>query len=152
MKKLRYLFATVVLIAMFATAGAQIGIGARGMFGVDGGAYGGLELSIQRFGRSEFDLGWSNDSWKFTGLKLFNLIGGGNFGFYGGFGAGIGYSNLSDEVFGTFAADLGTYIRVGPLQVGLDWRPEWNVFNAPNADVTFNVALSTRLVLGKSKK
>ena len=150
--KLKILFASGLLMTMFATAGAQTGIGARGIWGLDGGAYGGLELSIQSIGRFEFDLGWSNDSWKFTGLKLFNLIGGGKFGLYGGFGAGIGYSNLNDEVFGTFAVDLGTYVRLGPIQLGLDWRPEWNVFNAPNSDVSFNLALSARLMFGKSKK
>ncbi|MEN8228653.1 MAG: hypothetical protein ABFS38_10905 [Bacteroidota bacterium] len=151
MKKLKYSVAAILLTAILASASAQTGIGARGLFGVEGNSYGGIEISLQKIGKHEWDLGWSNDSWKFTGLKLFNFIGGadGGLGLYGGIGAGIGYSNHYDEFFGSFALDLGSYLWLGPIQVGLDWRPEWNVFNYSGKDVSFNVALSARLMFGK---
>jgi len=141
---------TVLLISLFIfPAMAQVGIGARGLFGVDGNAYGGLEFSFQKLGKKEFDLGFANNSWKATGLKLFNIIPGDDFGFYGGVGLGIGYNDYYDEAFSCLAANLGTYLLFGPIQLGLDWRPEWNFYNAPNSNVTFNLALSGRLVFGR---
>ncbi|MFZ5940481.1 MAG: hypothetical protein ACOYXB_07895 [Bacteroidota bacterium] len=139
------LLATMIFLPME----AQVGIGGRGLFGIDGNAYGGLEFSYQKLGKKEFDLGFANSSWKFTGLKLVNFIAGEDFAFYGGLGAGIGYNDYYDEVFSSLAADLGAYLLFGPIQAGLDWRPEWNFCNAPNSDVTFNVALSLRLVFGR---
>lgn len=151
MKKRIYIIATGLLAIMITSASAQTAIGARGLFGVEGNSYGGIELSIQKPGRSEFDLGWANDSWKFTGLKLVNFIPRRNFGFYGGIGGGLGYTHRYDELFGSFALDLGTYILIGPIQLGLDWRPEWNVFNYQGNDISFNVALSGRLLFGKRR-
>ncbi len=154
MKKLRYYFATLLLILMLGSASGQIAVGARGLFGVEGNAYGGVELSVQNIGRSEFDLGWANNSWKFTGLKLFNLLRSGSFGLYAGAGGGIGYYNSHeyDEIFGTLALNLGSYLMLGPVQVGLDWRPEWYIINHSGSDVSFNVALGARLALGRSRR
>jgi hypothetical protein len=151
MKKLRYIFVAVLLLFIFGVASAQWAIGARGLFGVEGNAYGGVELSVQNIGRSEFDLGWANDSWKFTGLKLFSLLGGRQMGLYAGLGGGIGYynSHVYDELYGTLAVDLGSYLMLGPVQVGLDWRPEWYVINHSGSNVSFNLALSARLALGR---
>jgi len=151
MKKPRYFIAIMLIVVGTALSSAQVGIGVRGIFGVEGNSYGGAEFSFQKLGRSEFDFGLSNDSWKFTGLKLINIVPRRNFALYGGIGGGLGYSNRYDELFGSFALDLGTYILVGPIQLGLDWRPEWNVFNYPGHDLSFNVALSGRLVFGKRK-
>jgi hypothetical protein len=151
MKKFRYILMTVPLLFVFGVASAQWAIGARGLLGVEGNAYGGVELSVQNIARSEFDLGWANDSWKFTGLKLFSLLGGKGAGLYAGLGGGIGYYNSVeyDEAYGTLAADLGGYVMLGPVQVGLDWRPEWFVINHSGSDVSFNLALSARLALGR---
>lgn len=124
---------------------------ARGIFGIEGNAYGGVELSLQKLRRHEFNFGWANESWKFTGLKLVNFVPCRNFGLYGGIGGGVGYTRRYDEVFGTFALDLGSYILIGPVQLGLDWRPEWNLFNYPGNDLAFNLALSGRIVFGKRK-
>jgi hypothetical protein len=152
MKRYRYLIAVaIILFPLLTGVSAQTGIGARGIFGVSGNSYGGAELSLQKLGRHEFDVGWANDSWKFTGLKLLNFIPARNFGLYGGAGAGIGYTHRYDEFFGNFALDLGTYILIGPIQLGLDWRPEWNLFNYPGNDLSFNLALSGRLVFGARK-
>jgi len=143
-------FLIIVLLASFILpAAAQVGIGARGLFGIDGNAYGGLEFSYQKLGKKELDLGFSNNSWKATGLKLFNIIPGEDFALYGGLGIGVGYNDYYDEAFSCLAADLGAYLLFGPIQLGLDWRPEWNFFNAPGSDVTFNLALSMRLVFGR---
>lgn len=143
--------AAVILSSLFFEATAQTGIGARGIFGVSGNSYGGAELSMQKLGRHEFNMGWANDSWKFTGLKLMNFTPGRNFAIYGGAGGGIGYTRRYDEFFGALALDLGTYILIGPFQLGLDWRPEWNLFNYSGNDLSFNLALSGRIVFGKWK-
>lgn len=128
---------------------AQTGIGARGIFGMDGGAYGGLEFSIQKPGRYELDLGVLRDSWKATGLKQRSFVDRNNFGMYYGYGLGLGYYDRFDELFGTFALNLGSYLMLGRLQMGLDWRPEWNFFNAPGNNLSFNLALSSRWMFGK---
>ncbi len=139
-----------VIILLFAIqVQAQVGVGARGVLGVDGNAYGGFEFSIQGLHKYEVDLGFANDSWKATGLKLFPFIDRKRFGLYGGAGFGLGYYEPIDETFGNFALNLGSFILVGPIQVGLDWRPEWNFFNSPGNDLTFNLALSTRWVFGR---
>jgi hypothetical protein len=90
-----------------------------------------------------------NESWKATGLKHVAIVERNNFGVYGGGGVGIGYYERYDELFGTFALNIGSYIMLGRLQLGLDWRPEWNFFNAPGNDLSFNTALSARWVFNK---
>jgi len=154
MTKLKYFFTALILAGLVASVSAQWAVGARGLLGVEGNAYGGVELSVQNIGRSEFDLGWANESWKFTGLKLFSLLRAGSFGLYAGLGGGIGYYNthVYDEFYGTLALDLGTYLKVGPVQLGLDWRPEWYVINYSRQDVGFNLALSARLALGRARR
>lgn len=144
----KFILISIFSILFFAGASAQTAIGARGIFGVDGNAYGGLEFSIQKPGRYEIDLGLLNDSWKATGLKHYAFVDRRNFGVYGGGGIGLGYYDRFDELFGTFALNLGSYIMLGRLQTGLDWRPEWNFFNAPGRDLSFNLALSARWVFG----
>ena len=147
MKRLMIIIA--IAIGFIMNTNAQVGVGGRGIFGWDGNAYGGFEFSIQKLDRYELDLGIMHDSWKATGLKLFPFVERNNFGLYGGAGVGIGYYDPIDEVFGTFALNIGSYITLGRLQLGLDWRPEWNFFNAPGNDLSFNTALSARWVFGK---
>lgn len=143
------IFSSIFALFMLHAVEAQVGIGARGILGVDGNAYGGLEFSIQNPGQYELDLGLLNDSWKATGLKHFAFVDRRNFGVYGGGGIGLGYYDYFDELYGTFALNLGSYIMLGRLQTGLDWRPEWNFFNAPGDDLTFNLALSARWMFGR---
>lgn len=145
----RYLIILVIGFLFSLGLSAQTGIGLRGIFGVDGNAYGGLEFSVQKPGRGEFDFGLLNDSWKMTGLKHIAFVDRKNFGVYGGGGFGLGYYDRYDEIFGTFALNVGSYIMAGRLQMGLDWRPEWNFFNAPGNDLSFNLALSARWVFNK---
>ena len=127
---------------------SQVAVGARGVFGVDGNAYGGLEFSVQNPGEFEVDLGLLDESWKVTGLKHFSFIDRKKFGIYAGGGIGIGYYDMFDELYGTFALNTGTYLMFGRIQMGLDWRPEWNFFNAPGRDLSFNLALSARWRFG----
>lgn len=145
----KYILISIIALVSALAVQAQTGIGARGILGVDGNAYGGLEFSIQKIGEYELDLGLIGDSWKITGLKHVSIVDRNNFGVYGGGGIGIGYYDRFDELFGTFALNLGSYIMLGRLQVGLDWRPEWNFFNAPGNELSFNLALSARWVFGK---
>jgi hypothetical protein len=99
MKYLQYISATCIFLFMISNLSGQTAIGARGLFGVEGNSYGGAELSIQKPGRSEFDFGRANDSWKLTGLKLVNLTRGRDYAIYGGVGGGLGYSQRYDEFF-----------------------------------------------------
>lgn len=147
MKKIILFFGLIIFSSI--TLKAQTGIGARGLLGLDGNAYGGLEFSIQKIGQYEIDLGLLGDSWKATGLKLVSFVESNNFGVYGGGGIGLGYYDRFDELYGTFALNIGSYIMLGRLQVGLDWRPEWNFFNAPGNELTFNLALSARWEFGR---
>jgi len=66
----------------------------------------------------------------------------------------MGYYNthVYDEFYGTLAVDLGTYLKFGPVQLGLDWRPEWFVMNHSGSDVSFNVSLNARLALGRGRR
>ena len=142
----RYILFPFVLLFFSLGTMAQTGIGARGILGFDGNAYGGLEFSIQNLGHYELDLGFLEESWKLTALKHYSFVKTDNFGVYGGGGIGLGYYDNFNELFGTFALNIGSYLMLGRLQLGLDWRPEWNFFNAPSHDLAFNGALSARWV------
>jgi hypothetical protein len=140
----------LIMISMFvASIHAQVGVGGRGVFGVDGNAYGGFELSLQKIDRWEFDLGTVNESWKATGLKLFPLLDRKRIGVYAGGGLGMAYYEPFDDLYFNLAANLGSFIIVGPVQLGLDWRPEWNFYNPPKNNLGFNVAMSARWVFNR---
>lgn len=150
MKRIIILSAIVLLFA--ATIEAQVGVGARGLFGTDGNAYGGVEFSIQKLGKWELDLGTMNDSWKATGLKLVPFVERRNLGLYGGGGIGIGYYEPQEDIFGSLALNLGGYIMIGKVQLGLDWRPEWSFSYPPDRSLGFNTALSARWVFGRKHR
>lgn len=140
----------MLFITLLATsASAQVAVGGRGILGIDGNAYGGFELSLQKIDRWEFDLGKVNTSWKATGLKLFPLLDRKRIGIYVGGGLGMAYYDPFDEVYFNLAGNLGSFIIVGPIQLGLDWRPEWNFYNPPNNNLGFNLALSARWVFNR---
>jgi len=145
----RILILSVAILLFAVNIEAQVGVGARGLFGTDGNAYGGVELSIQKLGKYEFDLGTMNDSWKATGLKLFPFIQNRNLGLYGGGGVGIGYYEPQDDIFGSLALNLGGYIMIGRVQLGLDWRPEWSFSYPYERSLGFNTAFSVRWVFGR---
>lgn len=149
MKRIIILSAIVLLFA--ANIEAQVGVGARGLFGTYDNPFG-VEFSIQKLGKWELDLGTSNDSWKATGLKLFPFVQRRNFGLYGGAGIGLGYNDRYDDVFGSLALNLGSYIMVGKVQLGLDWRPEWNISYPYDRTLGFNTALSARWVFGRKHR
>ena len=131
------------------SAQSQVGVGARGLFHYNGNAYGGLELSIQKIYKYELDLGVVGDSWKATGLKLIPIIEKKRVGLYGGAGLGVGYYAPEEDIYGTLAFDIGAFIRFGRIQLGLDWRPEYNFSYPPDSDLSFSTALSARWVFGQ---
>jgi len=147
MRKAILISALIMLFTI--SAQSQVGVGARGLFKYDGNAYGGLELSIQKINKYELDLGFSGDSWKATGLKLFPFIERKRVGLYGGAGMGVGYYSPEEDIYGTLAFDIGAFMRIGRLQLGLDWRPEYNFSYPPDSDLSFSTALSARWVFGK---
>ncbi|MBL0342516.1 MAG: hypothetical protein IPP71_17415 [Bacteroidetes bacterium] len=148
------LFCSVFTLFSITALQAQTGIGIRGLWGFDEDSYGGVELSMQKLNKWEMDLGWNeNDIWKFTYLKQFKLIQiGDRFGaIYGGIGASGGYNEPKEEVISTVAGNVGAFVLLGAIELGLDWRPEFGLLNVPNEDFTFTTALSVRFMLGKPK-
>jgi|LGVD01.1.fsa_nt_gb hypothetical protein len=130
---------------------SQVAVGLRGgVFGVDGNSYGGVELSVQKIGSYEFDLGWISDgSWKLTGLKQFTLIGSKKaFSLYGGGGMGVGL-DASSEFQANFALNAGLSLRlIKILQLTLDYRPEWAITGNTSNNTQFswnNIALGVRI-------
>lgn len=150
MKQFIIISAIALIFAM--NTQAQVGVGARGLFGTDGNAYGGVEFSVQKLGKWELDIGTMNDSWKATGLKLVPFVQRRNFGLYGGGGIGVGYHEIYDDLFGSLALNLGGYIMVGKVQLGLDWRPEWSFSYPYERSLGFNTAFSARWVFGRKHR
>ena len=90
------------------------------------------ELSYQHSIGSNFveaDLGWFNHGFYLTGVYDFVFASEGNFNFYAGPGAAVGFYNDSE----TSGINLGIAGQLGleynfniPLQLSLDWRPVFN--------------------------
>ena len=92
----------------------------------------GAELSYQHSIGSNFveaDLGWFKNGFYLTGVYDFVFASEGNFNFYAGPGAAVGFYNDSE----TSGINLGIAGQLGleynfniPLQLSLDWRPVFN--------------------------
>ncbi len=157
------LFAFLLLGTVFAQA-QDISKNALGLRLGDNDGFGG-EISYQRglssATRLEFDLGWRNsnnvDAIKLAGIHqwVWNIDGG--FNWYAGIGAGIGswkaesftangvkYSGDSETVI--FAAgDLGIEYNFDvPIQLSLDFRPEFYFNDGINDDFGPDIALGIR--------
>jgi len=143
-------FGLLVIVLLFSTAGfSQSAIGVRGgVFGVDGNAYGGLEVSYTRIGSMELDFGWTgSDAWKATYLKQFGLIGSPDkFLLYAGLGVGMGA--VSSQFHANAAVDVGISLKLLKfLQLSLDYRPEWAMTSNSYTETSFtwnNIALGVR--------
>ena len=99
------------------------------------------------------DLGWnSNDIWKFTYLRHQRLITlGEKLGaIYAGVGGNIGYSSAAENTIGGVNVDIGAFVLIRKIQVGVDWRPEIALWGNQDdeKDITYNFALALRYVLG----
>ena len=149
MKKI--LVVLVAVVALSFAGNAQNAIGVRGAFGNGTAA----ELSYQKglgsANRLEFDLGWHNyEKWgsyiNLTGIYqwCFNITGGLNW--YVGVGANAGlFTGNVDSSFG-----LGVDAQIGieykfdiPLQISLDFRPQWDLLGAASG-FGYGAALSLR--------
>lgn len=145
------LFSFLILSAESVTA--QTGIGVRGLLGFGKDQYGGAEVSLQKLNKWEMDLGWnSNDIWKFTYLRHQRLITlGEKLGaIYAGVGGNIGYSSAAENTIGGVNVDIGAFVLIRKIQVGVDWRPEIALWGNQDdeKDITYNFALALRYVLG----
>lgn len=123
MKKLIIILAAVLCFATAANAQSRA-LGIRATYGA--------ELSYQHDLGGNFlegDLGWFNDGFYLTGIYDFILGSEGNFNFYAGPGAALGFWNVD----GDSGINLGIAGQLGmeynfnlPLQLSLDWRPVFN--------------------------
>lgn len=123
MKKFIMVIAAVLCLSSAAFAQSRA-LGVRATYGA--------ELSYQHSIGSNFveaDLGWFNHGFYLTGVYDFVFASEGNFNFYAGPGAAVGFYNDSE----TSGINLGIAGQLGleynfniPLQLSLDWRPVFN--------------------------
>ena len=166
MKKLIY--SSLLLVAIAFSAEAQnISKNALGLRLGDNYGFG-AEISYQRKlqknNRLELDLGLRNneyaDSFKLVGLYqwIWNIEGG--FNWYAGIGAGIGswkygdkfkknnpyyYGSYDGGTYGLIAGDLGIEYNFDfPLQVSLDFRPEFVLGNGYGRNYGSDIGLGLR--------
>ena len=123
MKKFIMVIAAVLCLSSAAFAQSRA-LGVRATYGA--------ELSYQHSIGSNFveaDLGWFKNGFYLTGVYDFVFASEGNFNFYAGPGAAVGFYNDSE----TSGINLGIAGQLGleynfniPLQRSLDWRPVFN--------------------------
>lgn len=147
------LFAFLLLGTVFAQA-QDISKNALGLRLGDNDGFGG-EISYQRGlsknNRLELDLGWRNsnnvDAIKLTGLYqwVWNIDGG--FNWYAGVGGGLGtWSGSGNSNTVLFAAgDIGIEYNFDvPIQLSLDFRPEFYLSDGVQEDFGPDIALGIR--------
>ena len=132
-------------------------IGVRVSFGQDEKTYAGAEFSFQKdigkIGRRETDFGWwSSNQWdvmKFTGIRQWKIINKSRFHLYGGAGFGAGYIMYpfaENDFFASANLDFGIDYTFGfPIQIALDWRPEWTIINNFGTPLGYEVGIALRL-------
>lgn len=149
-----YIFILLLMlnsIFVFGQVNSENAIGIR--FGENNGF--GAEISYQTrisdMNRIEANLGFRNNAWKATGLYqwVWNIDSGLNW--YAGFGAGIGSwtskndALTNDGLFINVDGDVGIeYIFDIPLQVSLDFRPEFGLVGNYGDGTDFDIALGIR--------
>lgn len=131
-------------------------IGVRGTFGKDNKTYFGAEFSFQKdvgkIGRRETDIGWwASPQWdalKFTGLRQWKIIHKYRFNVYVGAGFGAGYIMFpfaQNDFFASANLDFGVDYTFGfPIQVAIDWRPEWTIINNFGTPLAYNFGFAIR--------
>ena len=155
----RILFILLILLAAGAYGNAQEtsrAVGVRISFGQDEKSYAGGEFSFQkdvgRIGRRETDIGWwASSQWdvlKFTGIRQWKIVHGKRFNFYGGLGFGAGYIMYPfapNDFFASANVDIGVDYTFGfPIQIALDWRPEWTVINNFGTPLGYDLGIAIR--------
>jgi hypothetical protein len=132
-------------------------VGLRGVYRNDPNTFWGAEFSYQiklkGMRRLEMDMGWlestSWDLFQITGIYQWQLIRKGGFSFYTGPGLGFGYAGYGygeDRLYGLVAANVGVdYTFRLPLQIAIDWRPEYSILNQIDDDITNQFGFAIRL-------
>lgn len=117
----------------------------------------GAEFSYQVYlkgiRRLEVDLGtMSSSTWTIfqaTFIYQWQLIRAGGFSFYAGPGAGFGYADYGyaeGKFYGVLAANVGVdYTFKFPIQLAVDYRPEYSAWQEVGAELTNQVAFAVRL-------
>ncbi len=152
------LFCLFLIFAVYSQDDQRIHrFGVRGVFKGDSNEYWGGEFSYQSYlkgmRRLEFNFGaYSTMSWdlfQFMGIYQWRLIRKGGFSFYTGPGLGVGYANYGygdNKFYGILLANIGVdYTFKFPLQIGLDWRPEYSILNEYRDDISNQFGLAIRL-------
>lgn len=152
MKKVLLLIAAFVTIGSFANAQNVLGVR------LGGGQGFGAELSYQKGmggNRLELDLGWRNgnhfNAFNLTGIYQWTGNIAGNFGWYAGVGASLGYWNWENGHDGDGnigiaidgQAGLEYNFQAVPFQLTLDIRPKFQII--PNSEFHWgDIALGIR--------
>jgi hypothetical protein len=156
----------ILFVALFLasfTGFAQLSEHALGLRLGDNDGFG-TEISYQRLlgsaNRLELDLGFRNndfaDAFKLTGIyQWVKPLGNDGFYWYVGVGGGLGFvdynfrrNNDDNDVFITLDGMLGveySFQSAGvPLQLSLDFNPEFGILNSYGDDFDFDLALGIR--------
>ena len=103
-------------------------------------------------GRRETDIGWwASSQWdalKFTGIRQWKFVNGKQFHAYGGVGFGAGYVMFpfaENDFFASGLVDIGVDYTFGfPIQIALDWRPEWTIINDFGTPLGYDFGIAVR--------
>ena len=155
----RLLFILLILLTAGGNLNAQASgraLGVRISFGQDDKTYAGGEFSFQKdvgkIGRRETDFGWwASSQWdvlKFTGIRQWKAVNKERFHVYGGIGFGAGYIMYpfsANDFFASGLLDIGVDYTFGfPIQVALDWRPEWTIIHNFGTPLGYDVGVAVR--------
>ena len=132
-------------------------LGVRGAYESDQvdmwGAEASYQLYLKGIRRLEMDFGtMSSSTWDIlqaTVIYQWCFLQAGGFTLYAGPGAGIGYANYGyaeDKFYGVIAGNVGMdYTFKFPIQLALDYRPEYSAWQKVGKEVTNQIAFAVRL-------
>lgn len=150
MKKVFVLLFAVVALGF--AGNAQNAIGVRGAFGNSSAAELSFQHGLGSANRLELDLGWHNyKDWgsyiNLTGIYQWNWNISGGLGWYAGIGANAGLytGKYESDNFGIgLDAQIGLEYKFSiPLQVSIDFRPQWDLLGHASG-FGYGVALGLR--------
>ena len=131
----KFILVLVAVVALGFAGNAQNAIGVRGAFGNSTSAELSYLHGLGSANRLELDLGWHNfKDWgsyiNLTGIYQWNFNISGGLGWFAGLGANVGlYTGRNDNNIGVgFDAQIGLEYKFNiPLQVSIDFRPQWDI-------------------------
>ena len=147
----KFILVLVAVVALGFAGNAQNAIGVRGAFGNSTSAELSYLHGLGSANRLELDLGWHNfKDWgsyiNLTGIYQWNFNISGGLGWFAGLGANVGlYTGRNDNNIGLgFDAQIGLEYKFNiPLQVSIDFRPQWDILGA-GSGFGYGVALGIR--------